>query len=64
MRADALWADFLSGTDPLPTKKPTEPKIVSSISGTPAREVKPEPPKKTVTQIFDFAGALRLLFRN
>lgn len=60
-RADALWADFLSGTDPLPSKKP-ESKKVTTVDETPAArgDVKPEPakeaPKKLVTQIFDFAG--------
>lgn len=59
-RADALWADFLSGTDPLPTKKP-QSKKVDTIEETPdPKNVQPEPikelPKKLVTQIFDFAG--------
>ncbi|XP_037043857.1 craniofacial development protein 1 [Bradysia coprophila] len=60
-RADALWADFLSGTDPLPTKKPEQKKAVA-VEETTVRDnnIKPEPvkepPKKLVTQIFDFAG--------
>lgn len=60
-RADALWADFLSGTDPLPTKKP-EQKKVEAVEKTPVSDkiepepVKEPPPKKLVTQIFDFAG--------
>ncbi|KAG4067747.1 hypothetical protein HA402_005519 [Bradysia odoriphaga] len=60
-RADALWADFLSGTDPLPTKNPDQKKDVA-VKETTVRDniIKPEPvkepPKKLVTQIFDFAG--------
>ncbi len=60
-RVDALWADFLSSTDTLPTKKP-EPKKVSTVvveqpvSDTVQPEPKEESPKKLVTQIFDFAG--------
>lgn len=59
-RADALWADFLSGTDPLPTKKPEQKKAEPIEVATVRDNIKPEtvkePPKKLVTQIFDFAG--------
>lgn len=59
-RADALWADFLSGTDPLPTKKPESKKVPTIEETAVLDEVKPEPKKestkKLVTEIFDFAG--------
>jgi len=59
-RADALWADFLSGTDPLPMKK-AETKNVSTVEtkvrdDTPPPEPKKETTKRLVTEIFDFAG--------
>lgn len=60
-RADALWADFLSDTDPLPTKKPESKKVDPVVEAKPVRDdVQPEhnkeSPKKLVTEIFDFAG--------
>lgn len=62
LRADALWADFLKDTDPLPTKKSTESKTTSTVVETSVRDdvqpevEKKEVPKKMVTQTFDFAG--------
>lgn len=58
-RSDALWADFLSGTDPLPTKKSETKK--ESNENTPVKDYaetkrKPEPQKKVITEIFEFAG--------
>lgn len=58
-RADALWADFLSGTDPLPSKKPESKKLSTvqpKVRDDVLPEPKKEPTKKLVTQIFDFAG--------
>lgn len=67
-RADALWADFLSDTDPPKSAKKEhmqeEVKTNGSTKSTNnstliAKEVKEEikvPEKRTITEIFDFAG--------
>lgn len=65
-RADALWADFLSGTDdPIPSKssKPTQ-STKSKVETKPEEKIPDKKPptepvkKQTVKELFEFAGEI------